>query len=190
MNPIQYADNTENWEKWWYGYQYGAFYIFPAEEVMQIVDALRQKYDPKSAGYCRAHISLSEPLTHPITEAEIRSLEQDLQSVKSFEIEYGPIQTHPPYPGVTFKINPEETFAQLRKIIHANKLFDGVEIKRSTIVPHMTIAEFVSMERTMEIFDELKDITKSGKFICDKIVLAVPDNDFYFNQVLEISLGE
>ena len=44
------------------GNYYGAFYIFPPEEIMLKVDALRENYDPKSASFCRAHISLSEPL--------------------------------------------------------------------------------------------------------------------------------
>ena len=40
-----------------------------------------------------------------------------------------------------------------------------------------------------KIYEELKDRTESGKFICDKIVLAVPDNNCYFHQVLSIPLG-
>jgi len=137
MKPIKYASKTDHWEDWWHGYKYGAFYIFPPEKVMQTVDELRQKYDPKSASFCRAHISLSEPLIHEITKSEIKSLMKDLESIDKFEISYGPIRTHPPYPGVTYTIGPEENFATLRKIIHSNKIFDGVKIKRSEIVPHM-----------------------------------------------------
>ena len=190
MKPIPYADKTDHWTAWWHGYKYGAFYIFPPETIMQEVDALRETYDPKSASFCRAHISLSEPLKHKITEAEVASLRRDLAVIDPFGIAYGPLQTHPPHPGVTYRIGPEDTFAALRKIIHSNPIFDKVEIKRSTIVPHMTVAEFVSMERTEQIFEELKDQVESGSFLCESIILAVPDNDFYFHPVLAIPLGK
>lgn len=188
MEAIKYADKTGHWENWWHGYYYGAFYIFPPEEIMSTVDELRKKYDPKSASFCRAHISLSEPLTKAITDDDIESLSKELSSVESFEMNYGPLRTHPPYPGVTFTITPEDKFSLLRKIIHSNKLFAGVELKRSTIVPHMTIAEFITNEQTTQIYDELKDQVESGKFLCQEIVLAVPDNNMYFNRVLTIPL--
>ena len=59
----------------------GAFYIFPPEEIMLKVDALRENYDPKSASFCRAHISLSEPLNKAITDLDIESLKKDLNEV-------------------------------------------------------------------------------------------------------------
>ncbi len=190
MKEIKYADKTDHWENWWHGYYYGAFYIFPPEEVMKEVDALREKYDPKSAGFCRAHISLSEPLNKKISASDVESLRNDLSSMNPFEIKYGPLRTHPPYPGVTYTITPENEFERLRKVIHENKLFQGVELKRSKIVPHMTIAEFITMEQTNELFDELKGEVKSGKFLCKEIVLAVPNNDMYFNPIISIPIGK
>jgi len=189
MEEIKYADKTDHWENWWRGYYFGAFYIFPPKEVMAEVDELREKYDPKSASFCRAHISLSEPLQKKISISDVHSLRDDLSSINPFEINYGPLRTHPPYPGVTYTITPENKFESLRKVIHGNKLFRGVELKRSKIVPHMTIAEFITMEQTNEIFDKLNDEVKSGKFLCKEIVLAVPNNEMYFNPVISIPLG-
>ena len=57
----------------------------------------------------------------------------------------------------------------LAKVIHENKLFEGVELKIwSKIVPHMTIAEFITMEQTNQLYSELKDQVKSGKFLCEE----------------------
>lgn len=189
MKAIQYADKTDHWLDWWHGYYYGAFYIFPPEEVMTMVDKLREQYDPQSAKTCRAHISLSEPLVKAIKSSDVDSLRLDLSEVEPFQIHYGPLRTHPPYPGVTYTITPEEQFDRLRKVIHGNQLFQDVELKRSKIVPHMTIAEFITMEQTHLIYEELKDQVESGAFLCKEIVLAVPNNDNYFNQVLSIPLG-
>ena len=190
MENIKYADKTDHWEDWWHGYYYGAFYIFPPEDIMKVVDDLRQKYDPKSASFCRAHISLSEPLEKKITTSDIDSLAKDLSTIEPFEITYGPLRTHPPYPGVTYTIRPEDKFEKLRNVIHSNKLFEGVELKRSKIVPHMTIAEFITMEQTNEIFNKLSGEVKSGKFLCKEIVLAVPNSEMYFNPVVKIQLGQ
>jgi len=190
MKTIQYADKTSHWENWWHDYKYGAFYIFPPEKIMKSVDQYREKFDPKSASICRAHISLSEPLNHPITLEEVESLTQDLKSIPKFEIIYGPIGTHPPYPGVTFAIYPKQNFSDLRTKLHSNKIFEGVKVKRSEITPHMTIAEFITMERTNELMKELKGKVKGGKFYCNEIVLAVPNNNFYFEPVLSIPLNE
>lgn len=189
MEEIKYADETSHWENWWHGYYYGAFYIFPPEEVMIEVDKLREKYDPKSAGFCRAHISLSEPLKKKITICDVDSLKGDLSSINPFEVNYGPIRTHPPYPGVTYTILPESEIETLRKVVHGNRLFQGIELEKSKVVPHMTIAEFVTMEQTKRIFDELKGKVKSGKFMCKEIVLAIPNNEMYFNPIISIPLG-
>lgn len=189
MKKIKYADKTDHWENWWHEYYYGAFYIFPPENVMKEVDELREKYDPKAAAFCRTHISLSEPLKREISMSDVHSLSNDLSSINPFEINYGPLKIHHPYPGVTYAITPENEFDTLRKVIHGNKLFQGVELKRSKIVPHMTIAEFITMEQTNEIFDKLNGKVKSGKFLCKEIVLAVPNNEMFFNSVISIPLG-
>jgi 2'-5' RNA ligase len=189
MDEIEYADETDHWENWWHEYYFGAFYIFPPEEVMQVVDKLREKFDPKSASFCRAHISLSEPLPRKITFSDVISLKNDLKGIEPFEINYGPLRTHPPYPGVTYTITPEKEFEILRKIIHRNELFNQVQMKRSKIVPHMTIAEFITMEQTKEIFEKLNKQVKSGKFLCNEIVLAVPNNEMYFRPILSIPIG-
>ena len=55
-------------------YRYGALYIFPPNGVIQPVDELRKKYDPRSASYCQAHISLSKPLPKPLSESQISEL--------------------------------------------------------------------------------------------------------------------
>ncbi len=189
MEEIKYADKTDHWENWWHEYYYGAFYIFPPEEVMEEVDELRRKYDPRSASFCRAHISLSEPLDKKISALDVQSLRNDLNSISPFEINYGPLRTHLPYPGVTYTITPEKEFETLRRLIHNNRLFHRVKLKRSKIIPHMTIAEFITMGQTNEIFNNLNKKVKCGKFLCKEIVLAVPNNEMYFNPVISIPLG-
>jgi hypothetical protein len=43
----------------------------------------------------------------------------------------------------------------------------------------MTIAEFITVERTRELTTELRDVP-SGSFICDRLFHLVPDAHFRF----------
>lgn len=188
MNEIQYAD-TSSWEQWQAEYRYGAFYIFPPTGVIEAIDQLRKTYDPKSASYCQAHISLSEPLQHPITQSDLEDLTTHLASITPFHIHYGPLRSFPPYPGVAYTIASEEPFAALRTAIHSASMFRGMSPKREHIAPHMTIAEFISNERTDELLQQLSGNVPEGSFLCSSVEYAVPNRDLYFERVLTVPLG-
>ena len=122
---IRYATNTERWEEWMLEYRFGAFYIFPPDGIIESIDALRRKYDPKSAEYCQAHISLSEPLQQPLSEIQIQEMQAALGAMTTFDLHYGPLRSFPPYPGVVYSIQPEDKFQQVRAVIHATYPFTG-----------------------------------------------------------------
>jgi 2'-5' RNA ligase len=186
--PFRYADTT-SWQEWQREYRYGALYIFPPPGVVEPIDALRMTYDPASARSCQAHVSLSEPLRRPLTDAAIDELRSVLARFEPFTIEYGPLRTFPPYPGVTLAIRPEGRFMALRSLVHTTSPFAGGPFERQEIAPHMTIAEFISRERTDELTQELKDVAPSGTFWCDAIEYAVPDERLRFERVLTLPLG-
>ncbi|RLT41297.1 MAG: 2'-5' RNA ligase family protein [Chloroflexi bacterium] len=186
---VEYTNETSGWEEWQFEYRFGAFYIFPPTGVMEAVDALRETYDPQSAAICRAHISLSEPLQAPLSEEKIQEIRRALSAVQPFEIQYGPLRSFPPHPGVCYSIAPEAAFRRLRRALHATSVFAAIPLKRESVAPHMTIAEFISLERTDELLQELSGKVAEGIFPCDSIVYAVPNSDFYFERVLEIPLG-
>ncbi len=52
----------------------------------------------------------------------------------------------------------------------------------------MTIAEFISVERTNELLQELSGKVPEGTFRCDSIEYAIPNDKFYFERVLTIPL--
>jgi 2'-5' RNA ligase len=187
---IKYATKTEHWAPWWFEYHYGAFYIFPPPGVIEPVDALRAKYDPTSAKHCQAHISLSEPLSGPLTNEQLAELQQALSLMQPFLIKYGPLRSFPPYPGVCYTTTPEKPFFDLRHAIHSTSLFATSPLTRKDRAPHMTIAEFITNERTDELLKALQGKVPEGTFTCGSIVYAVPNDDFYFEQVLTIPLAK
>ena len=52
----------------------------------------------------------------------------------------------------------------------------------------MTIAEFISLEITAELLHQLSGKVPEGTFRCDSVAYAVPNDDFYFERILEIPL--
>ncbi len=187
---IEYAQKMTGWEEWMPEYRFGAFYIYPPNGVIEPVDALRKKYDPKSDAICQAHISLSESLAKPLTNADIAEFQSILSEIEPFEITYGPLRDFPPHPGVCYRIEPESSFRKLRNALHAASSFKDVPLRRGHIAPHMTVAEFISVERTKELLQELDGKVPGGTFLCNEIELAVPDESFCFKRVLKLPLGK
>ena len=186
--PITYADPA-SWEEWQREYRYGAFYIFPPADLIEMVDALRWRYDSTSAAICQAHISLSAPLPRPLEESDLADLRAHLAAIEPFSIRYGPLQSFPPHPGIAYTIAPEDKFGTLRSTIHAGALFADAARGRSRIAPHMTIAEFISGEQTAALLRELPRRVPVGAFDCAAIEYAIPNRDFFFERVLTLPLG-
>ena len=186
---ITYVNDTSGWEAWQLEYKYGALYIFPPAGVIEPVDALRRAHDPHSAAICQAHISLSEPLPGPLTQTHLADLRAALHTTAAFDVRYGPLRSFPPFPGVVYAIQPEAEILRLRAIIHATSAFVGVPLRRKDNAPHMTIAEFITAERTHELLEELQGVVPEGTFLCDAIEYAVPNDRFIFERRLAIPLG-
>ena len=177
------------WEPWQNEYRHGAFYLFPPADVAAVVNELRARHDPKSAAICDAHISLSEPLAGPLTGEQLDELRAALAHVAPFDLSYGPLTSIRPYPGVVFAITPEDDFFALRQAVQATSIFAGRDLPRATRVPHMTVAEFITLDETRELVAQLGDTVPGGTFLCDRVTYAVPDASFHFEPVLEIPLG-
>jgi 2'-5' RNA ligase len=188
MKEIVYADSS-SWEEWKREYRYGAFYIFPPTGVIESVDNLRSMYDPTSASYCQAHINLSEPLVHPLSESDLRELREALSTCMPFEIHFGPLRSFLPHPGIAYAISPEDKFRELRSANHSTSPFKNSPRKREHIAPHMTIAEFIDVEETEKLMRELSGKIPEGSFLCDAIEYAVPTKEFYFERILTLTMG-
>jgi hypothetical protein len=53
----------------------------------------------------------------------------------------------------------------------------------------MTIAEFILLERTEELMDELQGLTPEGDFLCDNVSYAVPDESFHLTERAKLELA-
>lgn len=184
-----YVDSTDAWEPWQAEYRFGAFYIFPPPGVIEPIDGLRRIYDPVSAAICQAHISLSEPLPAPLSERQVSEIRAALFAIAPFDIRYGPLRDFLPYPGVCYAVAPECRIGALRETLHGTSIFATVVPKRGHIAPHITIAEFISVERTPSLLQRLRGNVPEGAFRCDEVTYAVPDASFRFQRIMTFDLG-
>ena len=96
---IRYARNTDSWENWQLDYRLGLILIMPPKEVSDLIDPLRERYDPKSHATCGTHISVSDPLSLEMTpdlETEIRAIVLDFQP---FELHFSTLHASRKHPG-------------------------------------------------------------------------------------------
>jgi hypothetical protein len=187
--PIRYPQDTSGWQDWQLEYRYGGFYIFPPTGIMEVVDELRRRHDPRSYRACQAHVSLSEPLPRPLTTEDLAELSARLSGVAPFTIAYGNVHTTLPYPGVVYGIEPMDEFMSLRDAIHGTCLFEDSSLSRKDVPPHMTIAEFISVEESIALEEILRGQVDAGEWLCAEIEYAVPDEGLRFQRVLTLPLG-
>ena len=109
--------------------------MFPPFGIIETVDDLRAAHDSMSAAICQAHVSLSEAMPQPLSPGQVTELAEALAGFGAFEVNYGPLRSFPPYPGVSYAIGPEEHFSALRTVIHSTSPFAGVSLTHSR-VPH------------------------------------------------------
>jgi hypothetical protein len=186
---IRYTQDTSSWKEWQREYRYGVFLIFPPTGIIEYVDDLRRQYDPTSYANCQAHVSLSEPLPRALADRDLAELRDVLSAIQPFTITYGNVHATPPHPGVVYDIDPKTTFARLRSTIHSIPLFDQSALRRKDIPPHMTIAEFITMDRSVELAEDLRKRVREGTWECDRIEYAVPDNAMHWQRLLVVPLG-
>jgi len=179
---IAYAEDMSKWEDWQRDYRLGLILIMPPPEVSQQIDPLRAKYDPRGHANCPTHISVSDPLRRDMTpevEGEIRHI---LSGIEPFTLHYDKPHASTEHPGVAYPITPQEPIDILKQALHAASAFAGEVYQRRHIPAHMTIAEFISIEESLNICAQLQDSAPHGSFLCDRLAFIVPDEDFHFQR--------
>ena len=186
---IQYPDETSGWEKWQLEYRYGGFYLFPPSGIIEVVDELRRTYDPPSYAICQAHVTLTEPLPRALTNEDLAELSAVLADLDPFTVTYGDVHATVPHPGVVYRIEPAATIVALRQAIHATSLFADAPLSHEHVPPHMTIAEFITLDESIVLAASLAGQVEEGEWPCHAIDYAVPDNDMRFHRALSLLLG-
>ncbi len=185
-----YVTPPPSWEAWHHDYRYGAFYLFPPEPVRGQVNALRGHYDPTSQAICDAHISLTVPVPRPLTDNDAAEVAAALRAVPAFDLVWGPPWRFPTSPVVVLHIEPVPALARIVDALEGCACFSGAAPRRFPFVPHMTIAEFVTLDRSDAILAELAGAGLADTYRCDTVAYAVPDAAFHFTERAQWPLGD
>jgi hypothetical protein len=186
---ISYASAVDDWPEWQQAFRYGLILIYPPDPPLGAVNRLRMLHDPRSQGICDAHITLTRPLPRPMTESLWHGLEAVASRFEPFTIHYGPLRHYLPYPGVCLAIEPEDQLGPLRSALEATAAFADAGPRRGTTSSHMTIAEFITEARTLELIRDLVEVAPEGDFECTSVSYAVPDDSFHFTERSRLALG-
>jgi 2'-5' RNA ligase len=181
----------ENWKDWQKPYQYGILLIWPPDEVREIVNAQRKKYDPVSWAMCEAHITVTQMLRRHLLEEEWGEIRQVLSGHERFEITYGPVNSFLPYPCLWYEVHPRERVLALRRDLHATGYFNLDLPHPQNFMPHMTITEQLSGTPVVDeaLLAQVQAESRPGRFRCDSVAYVVPDADFHFKVVEKLPLG-
>ena len=187
---ITYVEDTSKWEDWQRNYRLGLILILPPPDVSREIDLLRARYDPRSAAWCPSHISLSDPLSREMTPALADEIRGVVSGVQPFTLYYGKPHASTRYAGVAYPITSREPIEGLKHVLHGASGFAAEAHRRRRIAPHMTIAEFISIDESLQLCARLQDTAPSGSFLCDRLEYVVPDESFRFNKTLTFVLGD
>ena len=187
---IPYTIDTSKWESWQRDYRLGLLLIMPPKEVSEKTDPLRAKYDPRSYAICPTHISVSDPLRCEMTSDLQNEIRQILSSIEPFTLHFDKPRASTERAGIAYPISPQDPIDHLQQALHTAAIFNGKVYRRRHIPAHMTIAEFISIEESLRLCEQLQDSAPSGSFLCDKLEFIVPDKNFQFQRVATFPLGK
>lgn len=187
---IKYVDDTSKWENWQRDYRLGVILILPPPDVSREIDLLRARHDPRSAAWCPAHVSLSDPLSSEMSPALAGEIRGVLSDVRPFRLHYDGLYASTRHAGVAYRITPREPIERLKDVLHGTSGFADAVHRRRDIAPHMTIAEFISIEESLQLCARLQDTAPVGSFMCDRLAYMVPDGSFRFQRRLTFPLGD
>lgn len=184
-----YATMIAHWEEWQQEYSFGVLLIFPPEPLRTQINGLRALHDPRSQAYCDAHISMTVPFPRPLKAEDWAALAAVGDQFSPVMVAYGPPRHYPGVAGVVLNIEPADRLRELVTALESLPAFAGAMARRYAFSPHMTIAEFITLEQTGELLRELPVDELSGTFECRELTYVVPDEQFHFSAAAFLGLN-
>ena len=180
----------ESWADWHKPFVHGTFVVWPPDDVREVVNALRQRYDSASRAICEAHITLTQPLLSDPEADDWAELRRIAAAHPSFELAFGPLRSFLPYPCIWFETQPAKRMLALRAALHGTGLFNLDRPYTEGFVPHMTITEGLSGPAVNEaLLEALQGQVTGGIFQVSEIAYVAPDENFHFSVQGTLALG-
>ncbi|QNO14263.1 2'-5' RNA ligase family protein [Alkalicella caledoniensis] len=155
--------------------------IFPQFSNMDVINKIRQKYDPLS-NHVRPHITLVFPFLSNIEYIELKEhLEDTLASLDPFTLKLKDITPVKSFGNYLF-LNICEGKSELTEI--HNKLYTGILeehhpqwLKVGSFYPHLTVGKIDNAEKYKFAIEETGAITDEFKTIVNRICVEIIDDN-------------
>lgn len=154
--------------------------IFPKFSNMEIIETIRQKYDPL-ANHVAPHITLVFPFESDIETVSLRDhLEVACKDIKKFKLELSEISRGGGYGYYLFLnvVEGKEIITNLHSMLYSGILQDFYPVwLKDNYTPHMTIGNFRTEEALELALNETKTIDEKFATIVDHISVEIIDEN-------------
>lgn len=156
--------------------------IFPQFENINVIDEIREKYDPL-AKHVRPHVCLVFTFESGLTSTELSEhLNKVLSEIKPFRLTLQDIVKIDNPLGMYLFFDIKEGNEEIKKM--SQKLYAGILqdykpgwLNENTFMPHMTIGSFRDREKLNAAFKATEAIKESFNTIVDKISVEIVDEN-------------
>ncbi|MBM7614073.1 2'-5' RNA ligase family protein [Alkaliphilus hydrothermalis] len=155
--------------------------IFPQFENMNIIDDIREKYDPL-ANNVRPHITLVFPFRSDIESCDLRDhLEKVLSSVHTFNLrlkDFTEVRSFGNYIFLNIEEGKEE-IVNLHKMLYTGILESHMPmwLKPNSYLPHMTVGKIEGEDEYQIAAEETKAIKDVFSTIVRKVSVEIIDEN-------------
>ena len=143
--------------------------IFPDFENGEIIDKIREKYDPL-AKMVRPHITIVFPFDIQLSDEEIEKiLDNRLNGIKAFEIEFqGFSKCEDKFGNYLFLevVRGSDIIEDIHDTLYENE-FKKLDLELP-YTPHMTVGKLSSVDELNNAYEEIKDISCSFSSLIEK----------------------
>ncbi len=170
--------NVASWHPWQRAYRYGALVIKPPPELASVLDPIRMRLDPESAGRVGAHVTLTPPFAAVPSSADEERIEIAVRSAASMRLRLDPPTRFSGSSVVYLPVLPRQGVDELRSALLTTGLFRPDLPHTNDFVPHLTLSEF-GPSPTAALAADVPD-REAMSFVVTAVAWVVPDESFRF----------
>jgi 2'-5' RNA ligase len=167
-----------SWPTWQRAYRYGALVIEPPQELASILDPIRERLDPVSAGRFGAHITVTPPFAAAPSSADEERVRTAVRGVPSMKLGLDRPTQFSGSSVVYLPVVPSQGVDELRTALLATGLFRLDQPHTTDFVPHLTLSEFGTAPEEAVVADVPQPDAMA--FLLESVAWVVPDEAFHF----------
>jgi 2'-5' RNA ligase len=152
--------------------------IEPPQDLASVLDPIRERFDPVSAGGFGAHITVTPPFAGAPSSADEERVRTAVRSVASRRLQLDRPTRFSGSPVVYLPVVPSQGIYELRTVLLATGLFRLDLPHTSDFVPHLTLSEFGTAPEEALRADVPQP--EAMAFLLETVAWVVPDETFHF----------